>query len=54
VDRDLSVSRAHDVAEAVRHHLLHHVRRLTDATIHTNPCSHTGADPHALTAHHYQ
>jgi cation diffusion facilitator family transporter len=54
VDRDLSVSRAHDVAEAVRHHLLHHVRRLTDATIHTNPCAHTGADPHALTAHHYQ
>jgi cation diffusion facilitator family transporter len=54
VDRDLHVYEAHDVAEAVRHALLHHVRRLADATIHTDPRSLPGSDPHDLTAHHYR
>ncbi|MDQ6839288.1 MAG: cation diffusion facilitator family transporter [Actinomycetota bacterium] len=52
VDRDLRVYEAHDVAEEVRHALLHHVPRLTDATIHTDPLA-AGEDPHEMTAHHY-
>jgi cation diffusion facilitator family transporter len=52
VDHDLSISRAHQIAETVRHDLLHHIPRLTDAVIHTNPSAHDGPDPHALTAHH--
>jgi cation diffusion facilitator family transporter len=53
VDRDLRVAEAHDVAETARHELLHRVRRLTDATIHTDPSvAPDAADPHASTAHH--
>jgi cation diffusion facilitator family transporter len=52
VDRDLRVHEAHDVAEEVRHALLHRVPRLTDATIHTDPLG-GGDDPHEVTAHHY-
>jgi cation diffusion facilitator family transporter len=52
VDRDLHVFQAHAVAEEVRHTLLHHIPRLADAKIHTDPST-TGDDPHALTAHHY-
>ncbi|MHB1783053.1 MAG: cation diffusion facilitator family transporter [Acidimicrobiales bacterium] len=52
VDGDLHVSQAHDIAEHVRHRLLHHIHRLADATIHTDPAT-TGPDPHGLTAHHY-
>jgi divalent metal cation (Fe/Co/Zn/Cd) transporter len=54
VDRDLTVDRAHELTEAVRHQLLHRVKRLTEATIHVNPDGRDGADAHALTAHHYQ
>jgi len=53
VDGSLHVSQAHDIAEHVRHRLLHHVHRLTDATIHTDPAI-TRPDPHDLTAHHYK
>ncbi len=52
VDQDLSVSRAHQISEAVRHDLLHHIPRLTDVAIHTDPCGHDGTDHHAITAHH--
>lgn len=53
VDRDLHVHEAHVIAEEVRHALLHHIRRLADATIHADPHPLPGSDPHALTAHHY-
>jgi cation diffusion facilitator family transporter len=52
VNRNLPVFQAHAVAEEVRHALLHHVPRLTDAKIHTDPLP-DGDDPHRLTAHHY-
>jgi cation diffusion facilitator family transporter len=52
-DCDLTLARAHEIAEEARHRLLHEVPRLTQATIHTSPCSHDGNDHHALTAHHY-
>ena len=50
VDRDLTVDQAHELTEAVRHQLLHHVRRLTDATIYVNPHTCDGADAHAYRA----
>ena len=52
-DADLSLADAHDIAEEVHHRLLHDIRRLTQATIHTNPCGHHGRDHHAATSHHF-
>lgn len=52
VDRDLSVAAGHDVAERLRHTLLHEIRHLDDALVHVNPCDHDGDDPHDQTAHH--
>lgn len=54
VDRDLTVAQGHDVAEQVRHALLHQLRHLDDAHVHVDPCSHAGGDAHARTAHHYE
>ncbi len=52
VDEDLSVRGGHDVAEAVRHELLHSVRHLHDVDVHVDPCGHDGTDPHATVRHH--
>lgn len=52
VDRDMTVAEGHRVSEAVRHRLLHDIRRLDTAVIHVNPCRHSGGDPHELTRHH--
>lgn len=52
VDCDLTVVAAHDLAEDVRHRLLHDVPKLADATVHVSPCDHPGVDHHASTAHH--
>jgi cation diffusion facilitator family transporter len=52
VDRDLTVAAGHDLAEEVRHRLLHEIPRLDVAFIHVNPCAHDGTDAHALTRHH--
>lgn len=54
VDRDLTVAQGHDVAERVRHALLHQVRHLDDAHVHVDPCGHAGGDAHDGTAHHYR
>jgi divalent metal cation (Fe/Co/Zn/Cd) transporter len=48
---ELSLAAAHDIAEEVRHRLLHRVPRLASATIHSGPAA-RGGDPHARTAHH--
>ncbi|MCK9924560.1 cation diffusion facilitator family transporter [Frankia sp. AgPm24] len=37
VDATLTLAAAHDVAHAAQAHLLHHIRRLSAATIHTSP-----------------
>ncbi|GGU46399.1 cation efflux system protein [Streptomyces albospinus] len=54
IDPQLTVVRAHRLAVAAEHALIHGVPRLTAATVHTD---HTradgGADPHAALAHHY-
>ncbi len=52
VDADCSLVRAHAVAEAARHRLLHEVPRLSSAIVHADPCDHHGVDHHADVRHH--
>jgi len=52
-DADLSLADAHAIAEEAHHRLLHDIRRLGQATIHSSPCDHDGRDHHASTAHHF-
>lgn len=52
-DADLSLVDAHAIAEEAHHRLLHDIRRLSQATIHSSPCGHDGRDHHAPTAHHF-
>lgn len=49
VDESLPVRQGHEIAEQVRHRLLHEVRHLDDANVHVDPA---GTDPHQLTGHH--
>ncbi|MFI6288307.1 cation diffusion facilitator family transporter [Streptomyces sp. NPDC051018] len=51
VDPHLTVVRAHELAVAAEHALIHAVPRLTAATVHTDH-SPTGGDPHRVLAHH--
>src|SRR5712692_9816027 len=51
-DCDLTLSQAHAVAERARHAMLHAVPKLSSVTIHVDPCTHDGSDPHAALAHH--
>ena len=53
-DADLSLADAHAIAEEAHHRLLHEIRRLGAATIHSSPCGHDGRDHHATTAHHFR
>lgn len=53
VDPELTLAKAHNIAEEVRHRLYHNIKGLSEAIIHTDPCSHSG-DAHELTAHHRQ
>ena len=48
---DLTVTDAHDIAEAAYHRLLHDVPNLSDAIVHVDPMT-LGVDPHSPTAHH--
>jgi cation diffusion facilitator family transporter len=52
-DPALTLPQAHDITEAVRHQLLHDIRRLADATIHVSPLSGEAPDPHQQTRHHF-
>ena len=52
-DADLSLADAHAIAEEAHHRLLHEIRRLGQATIHSSPCGHDGRDHHVTTAHHF-
>ena len=53
VDAELTLVKAHAIAEEVRHRLFHRVKGLSEAIIHTDPHSH-GEDYHQLVAHHMQ
>jgi cation diffusion facilitator family transporter len=51
VSGNLSVTKAHEIAEVAHHQLLHNVSNLSEAIIHVDP-SGGGIDPHAATRHH--
>jgi cation diffusion facilitator family transporter len=53
VDAELTLSKAHAIAEEVRHRLFHDVKGLSEALIHTDPSSASG-DHHQVMAHHIQ
>jgi cation diffusion facilitator family transporter len=53
VDPDLTLLRAHSIAEEVRHKLFHEIHGLSEVIIHTDPSSASG-DHHELTEHHRQ
>ena len=53
VDEDLSVREGHEVAEAVRHEMLHAVRHLDDIDVHIDTDRRDGIDPHVLARHHH-
>lgn len=54
VDAQLTLARAHDIAEEVRHRLFHRITGISEAIIHTDPHSHGGEDHHQKMAHHMQ
>jgi cation diffusion facilitator family transporter len=51
VGEELTVTAAHEIAEAAHHELLHGVPNLSEAVIHVDPFGGT-TDPHAATQHH--
>jgi cation diffusion facilitator family transporter len=53
VDGSLSTSESHDIAEGVRHAMLHAAPWLRAAQVHVDPCRHDGQDHHAATSHHF-
>jgi cation diffusion facilitator family transporter len=53
VDPSLSVEAGHAIAQDVRHHLLHHLPYLDDATIHVDPSTASGEEYHRISGHDY-
>lgn len=53
VDPHLTLEKAHEIAEEVRHRLFHAIEGVSEVLIHTDPSSHHG-DFHQLVAHHQQ
>jgi cation diffusion facilitator family transporter len=53
VDAELTLSKAHAIAEEVRHRLFHDIKGISEVVIHTDPSSASG-DHHQETAHHIQ
>jgi cation diffusion facilitator family transporter len=51
VRSDLSVEQGHEIAKDVRHQLLHHLRYLSNATIHIDPISASGETHHRIHEH---
>jgi cation diffusion facilitator family transporter len=54
VDEDLPTRESHRIAEEVKHALFHAHPALGKATVHVDPCGHSGIEPHAATLHHEQ
>ena len=53
VSPELSVESGHEIAKEVRHHLLHQLRYLSNATIHVDPANASGEDYHRVTEHEH-
>src|SRR3989442_10684508 len=52
VDAQLTLIKAHDIAEEVRHRLFHRITGISEAIIHTDPHSHEEEVTHQKIAHH--
>jgi cation diffusion facilitator family transporter len=48
---ELSVAEGHAIATEVRHQLLHHVRYLSEVTVHVDPLDKAGAEHHRIDEH---
>ncbi len=53
VNPDLSVCKGHEIAKEVRHQLLHHLRYLSNATVHVDPISASGEEYHCVVGHEH-
>jgi cation diffusion facilitator family transporter len=53
VDANLTLARAHAIAEEVRHRIFHEIKGVSEVIIHTDPAG-TGVDYHEAMAHHMQ
>ncbi|HVU66023.1 MAG TPA: cation diffusion facilitator family transporter [Ktedonobacteraceae bacterium] len=53
VDEQLTLLKAHEIAEEVRHRLFHDIQGVAEVVVHTDP-SGTGQDYHQTMAHHQQ
>lgn len=51
VNPGLSVEKGHEIAQEVRHQLLHHLRFLSNATIHVDPVNASGEEHHCIAEH---
>lgn len=51
VNAELSVERGHEIAKDVRHQLLHHLRYLSNVTIHIDPVNASGEEHHRIAEH---
>ncbi len=51
VNQGLSVEKGHEIAKEVRHKLLHHLRYLSNATIHIDPVNALGEEHHSINEH---
>jgi len=54
VDSTLSVESGHAIAKEYRHELLHHLKYLSDATIHVDPATESGTDHHRVAEHSHE
>jgi len=53
VSPELSVDKGHEIAKEVRHNLLHHLRYLSNATIHIDPINASGEAYHRIDEHEH-
>jgi cation diffusion facilitator family transporter len=53
VDANLTLAKAHAIAEEVRHRIFHEIKGVSEVIIHTDPAG-TGVDYHEAMAHHLQ
>ena len=53
VNAELTLAKAHAIAEEVRHRLFHNIKGVSEVIIHTDPAG-TNQDYHEAMAHHMQ
>ncbi|NIS61991.1 MAG: cation diffusion facilitator family transporter [Proteobacteria bacterium] len=53
VSPELSIERGHAIAKEARHQLLHHLRYLSNATIHIDPLTASGEEYHSIAEHEH-